>query len=177
MRPYRYVPTMALSAATSQVAMLALERYAETLATLHHLRSDQRAAYLAGLGLTAEAWDTADRAWIELLTCPGRPEDGALALAFASAFARARRRLRLAAASTASSPPPLELGEQTMLVAASPRRAALPFVDGVVDPAEFERSPPRDEAVGHLTAAIQIYRPRPVLPWVDVKPRTASGVK
>lgn len=69
-------------------AVLAVERYAETLATLHHLRSDQRSAYLAGLGLTAEAWDTADRAWTELLTCAGRPGDGALALAFAVAFAR-----------------------------------------------------------------------------------------
>ena len=163
----RYAPTMALPATPHPAAAPAVERYAETLATLHHLRSDQRSAHLAGLGLTAEAWDNADRAWTELLTRPGHPGDDALALAFASAFARARRRLRLVAASTAPSPPPAEPGDETMAIACVAVHAVLPFVDGFVDPASFEPCPPRDEASGHETAAIPILRPRPALPFTS----------
>jgi len=167
MNPSRHVPTMALPGSQKTAAVLAVERYAETLATLHHLRSDQRPAHLAGLGLTAEAWDIADRAWTELLTCAGRPGDGALALAFALAFARARRRLRIVAVSTSSTPPPVDPADETMAIVCVGPHAALPFVDGIVDSASFEPSPPRDETSGHETAAIPILRPRPALPFTS----------
>ena len=158
---------MVLPAASILAAVLAVERYAETLATLHHLRPDQRAAYLAGLGLTAEAWDTADRAWTELLTRPGRPEDGALALAFASAFARARRRLRLDAASDTPSTQPTETGDETMAISRVVARAVLPFVDGMVDPASFASHRAADVPTGHETAPVPIIRPRPDLPFIS----------
>ena len=163
----RYAPTIALSTTPDPAAVLAVERYAEALATLQHLRPDQRAAHLAGLGLTAEAWDTADRAWTELLTCAGRPGDGALALAFASAFARARRRLRLDAASGTPSAQPVETGHETMVISCVVARAVLPFVDGRVDPASFAPSPPADAPKCHETALVAILRPRPDLPFLS----------
>jgi hypothetical protein len=161
----RYAPTIALSTTPDPATVRAVERYAETLATLHHLRSDQRSAHLAGLGLTAEAWDTADRAWTELLTCAGGPGDGALALAFALAFARARRRLGIVAMSTSSRPPPVDPADETMAIVCVGPREALPFVDGIVDPACFAPSPPHDEPTGHETAAVPIVRRRAVLPF------------
>lgn len=163
----RYAPTITLSTTPDPATVRAVERYAETLATLHHLRPDQRSAHLAGLGLTAEAWDTADRAWTELLTCPGRPEDGPLALAFALAFARARRRLRLDGASGTPSTQRTETGDETMAISCVVARAVLPFVDGMVDPASFAPNLAADVPTGHETAPVPIIRPRPDLPFIS----------
>ena len=72
---------------------LPLGRYAEALATILHYRPEQAAEVVARLGLTAEAWEAAEKAWTEVLTCPGSRTDGAIALEFTSLFARTRKRL------------------------------------------------------------------------------------
>ena len=72
---------------------LPLGRYAEALATILHYHPEQAAEVVARLGLTAEAWEAAEKAWTEVLTCPGNRTDGAIALEFTSVFARTRKRL------------------------------------------------------------------------------------
>jgi hypothetical protein len=75
---------------------LPLDRYAEVVATVLHYRPEQAAEVIARLGLSVEAWDAAEKAWLEVLTCRGDRTDGAIALEFTSTFARTRTRLGLA---------------------------------------------------------------------------------
>jgi hypothetical protein len=85
--------TSAQSGHTAPGTDLPLGRYAEALATILHYRPEQAAEVVARLGLTSEAWEAAEKAWTEILTCPGNRTDGAIALEFTSLFARTRKRL------------------------------------------------------------------------------------
>jgi hypothetical protein len=149
---------------------LPLDRYAEVIATVLHYRPDQTAEVLARLGLSVDVWHAAERAWTEVLTCPGRRTDGAVALEFTSVFARTRKRLGLTKPKITTigplpvAPPPIQgLPLPVTAAPAPPRAAELPSY------LREERSTPVPDRVSPsspqyaATMALPIMRPDEVI--------------
>jgi hypothetical protein len=162
---------------------LPLGRYAEALATILHYRPEQAAEVVARLGLTPEAWEAAEKAWTEILTCPGNRTDGAIALEFTSVFARTRKRLgmtrpRIAkvgpmpvAAPAIQASPPLAASAP-----APPRAAEVPSYlrEERPTPAPDRVSPP--PAIYAATMALPIMRPDELVsPSAPELPPTANA--
>ncbi len=141
-------------------------RYAEALATILHYRPEEAAEVVARLGLTSEAWEAAERAWTEVLTCRGTRTDGVLALEFTSTFARTRKRLGLAKPKIAKvgplpvAPSVNDASQQAGTTAhTTPRAAELPSYlrEDRLTPSPERTSPP--PALYAATMALPIMRP------------------
>ena len=157
---------------------LPLARYAEALATILHYRPEEAAEVVARLGLTSEAWEAAERAWTEVLTCRGNRTDGVIALEFTSTFARTRKRLGLTKPKIAKvgllpvAPPVNDASSPPVTTAHTPPRAAeLPSYLREDRPTPFpDRVPPPPPQYA-ATMALPIMRPDELIaPAVSAQP-------
>ncbi len=144
---------------------LPLGRYAEALATVLYYRAEQSTEVIARLGMTPEGWEAAEKAWTEVLTCPGLRTDGAVALEFTSLFARARKRLGIAKPRISKvgplpvAPPLAPLARDSAIDPGEPPLA--PELPSYLLPAPARLSPlPRQYAA---TMALPIMRPDQVI--------------